>query len=324
MAAGMTSDPAEAVRCTSRLASHAPGRFHCHFTTMKTLSLLPALCAAILLAGCSSTAPTVGTGKHFRGPVGLQLYSLRAQFTRNVPESIKTVQGFGITEVELAGTYNLKPEAFRDMLTAAGLKPVSSHFSFDKIKNDPESIAAEAKMLGLKYAGTAWIKGRNDFTLADAHAAAEAFNRAGKVLAPHGIKIFYHCHGYEFRERDAQGRTAMDILIQETDPKYVTFEMDVLWVQFPGEDPAAWLDKYPGRWELMHLKDLKKGVATGIHTGGTDPNNDVVLGTGQMDWPKILRAAKKCGVRHYFIEDESAWSVEHIPQTLKFLESVAW
>ena len=89
----------------------------------------------------------------------------------------------------------------------------------------------------------------------------------------------------------------MDILIRETDSRYVAFEMDILWVQYPGEDPAAWLAKYPGRWELMHLKDLKKGVPTGFHNGGTDPNNDVALGTGQMDWPKILKAAQKSGER---------------------------
>jgi sugar phosphate isomerase/epimerase len=290
---------------------------------------LPLRCTAVAvlalaLAGCTTTPPPTGTGAHFKGPVGIQLYSLRAQFTRNVPETIRTVQGFGISEVELAGTYNLKSEAFRDMLHGAGLKPVSAHYSFDRLKSDPEGVAADAKVLGLKYAGAAWIKGGGDFTHDEARAAAAAFNKSGAVLAKHGIKIFYHCHGYEFRDKDGHGHTPMDILIRETDPKLVTFEMDVLWVRFPGEDPAAWLAKYPGRWELMHLKDLKKGVPTGIHTGGTNVENDVALGTGQMDWPKILSAAKKSGVKHYFIEDESPWSVEHIPQTLKYLESVAW
>jgi sugar phosphate isomerase/epimerase len=102
----------------------------------------------------------------------------------------------------------------------------------------------------------------------------------------------------------------------------MSYQMDILWVVFPGEDPAAWLLKYPGRWELMHLKDLKPGVATGLHTGGTDPNNDVVLGTGQMNWPKILAAAKKSGVKHYFIEDESVAAPDHIPQSLAYLSQV--
>jgi sugar phosphate isomerase/epimerase len=98
--------------------------------------------------------------------------------------------------------------------------------------------------------------------------------------------------------------------------------MDILWITFPGEDAAEWLNKYPGRWVSLHMKDLKKGVKTGSHVGGTDPNNDVVLGTGQMNWPKILAAAKKSGVKYYFIEDESADAANQIPQSLKFLEQV--
>ena len=283
-----------------------------------------ALVAAWVTAGCSTHTASVGTGSHFRGPVGIQLYSLRAQFTRNVPQTIGTVKGFGIQEVELAGNNNLKNPAYRQMLEQAGLKPIAGHFPMERITGDTEAVAKECQDLGIKYVGAAWIKGKGEFDIEAAHKAAADFNKAGKALAAHGIKVFYHCHGYEFKHRNSSGLKAMDILIRETDSRYVAFEMDILWVQYPGEDPAAWLAKYPGRWELMHLKDLKKGVPTGFHNGGTDPNNDVALGTGQMDWAKILKAAQKAGVKHYFIEDESASSVEQIPQSLKFLESVRW
>lgn len=283
-----------------------------------------ALVAAWVTAGCSTHTASVGTGSHFRGPVGIQLYSLRAQFTRNVPQTIGTVKGFGIQEVELAGNNNLKNPAYRQMLEQAGLKPIAGHFPMERITGDTESVAKECQDLGIRYVGAAWIKGKGEFDIEAAHKAAADFNKAGKALAAHGIKVFYHCHGYEFKHRNSSGLKAMDILIRETDSRYVAFEMDILWVQYPGEDPAAWLAKYPGRWELMHLKDLKKGVPTGFHNGGTDPNNDVALGTGQMDWAKILKAAQKAGVKHYFIEDESASSVEQIPQSLKFLESVRW
>ena len=283
-----------------------------------------ALVAAWVTAGCSTHTASVGTGSHFRGPVGIQLYSLRAQFTRNVPQTIGTVKGFGIQEVELAGNNNLKNPAYRQMLEQAGLKPIAGHFPMDRITGDTEAVAKECQDLGIRYVGAAWIKGKGEFDIEAAHKAAADFNKAGKALSAHGIKVFYHCHGYEFKHRNSSGLKPMDILIRETDSRYVAFEMDVLWVQYPGEDPAAWLAKYPGRWELMHLKDLKKGVPTGFHNGGTDPNNDVALGTGQMDWAKILKAAQKSGVKHYFIEDESASSVEQIPQSLKFLESVRW
>ena len=282
------------------------------------------LVVAWVTAGCATHSAAVGTGSHFRGPVGIQLYSLRAQFTRNVPQTIGTVKGFGIQEVELAGNNNLKNPAYRQMLEQAGLKPIAGHFPMERITGDTEAVAKECKDLGIRYVGAAWIKGKGEFDIEAAHKAAADFNKAGKALAAHGIKVFYHCHGYEFKHRNSSGLKAMDILIRETDSRYVAFEMDILWVQYPGEDPAAWLAKYPGRWELMHLKDLKKGVPTGFHNGGTDPNNDVALGTGQMDWAKILKAAQKAGVKHYFIEDESASSVEQIPQSLKFLESVRW
>lgn len=291
------------------------------------LRLSAAVCGAIsllLFAGCAVTTPTTGTGRHFKGPVGLQLYSLRGQFTQNVPTAIQTAKSFEIHEVELAGLYNLKPEVLREMLAAAGLKPVSGHFAYDRFKNDPVGVASEASALGLKYAGCAWINHAGAFMTADeARAAAEVFNRAGAVLAQRGIKCFYHCHGFEFVP-DATGTTPMDILIRQTNPAQVCFEMDVVWVIYPGQDPTAWLLKYPGRWELMHLKDLRKGVPTGNQTGKGDPNDDVPLGTGQVNWPSVLAAAKKTGVKHYFIEDESASVLTQIPQTLKYLETVSW
>lgn len=288
---------------------------------MKSILLSTVALAAVLTTGCSTTKPsTAGTGASFHGPTGLQLYSLRGQFTRNVPEAIGMVKSYGVHEVETAGTYNLPPAKFRELLLAAGLNPISGHFSYDRWKNQTAGAIAEAQALGLRYAGVAWIDHKGAFTETDAREAAKVFNRVGAECAKAGIKFFYHCHGYEF-QRCGDG-TLMDILIRETKPEWVAFEMDTTWVFFPGQDPAAWLAKYPGRWELMHLKDLKKGVATGASTGQTDPNNDVVLGQGQLDWPKILKAAKKSGVKHYFIEDEAAIAPQQIPQSLNYLERV--
>ncbi|MEW6306031.1 MAG: sugar phosphate isomerase/epimerase [Verrucomicrobiota bacterium] len=262
----------------------------------------------------------VGIGPRFKGPVGLQLYSLRAHFIKNVPDTLAKVKDYGIQNVELAGTYNLPPEKFKELLAANGLKPVSGHFPFEQYRDNVEKVAADAKALGLEYLGCAWIPHKDSFDEQECRQAIDVFNRAGEALAKHGLKFFYHVHGYEFHKHgDA---TLMDLLMKETNPKHVSFEMDVLWVVFPGEDPVKWLNKYPGRWSLLHLKDLKKGVKTGELTGKTDPNYDVTLGTGQMDWPAILKAAKKHGVKYYFIEDESASVVEQIPQSLKFLEQV--
>jgi sugar phosphate isomerase/epimerase len=258
----------------------------------------------------------------FKGPVGLQLYSLRAEFNRDVPSTLEKVHGYGIKDVELAGTYNLTPEKFKQMLEANQLKPISGHFAFERYRDDAEGIARDAKVLGLRYAGCAWIPHEGDFDEKACRAAIAVFNKAGEILAQQGIKFFYHVHGFEFQPH-AQG-TLLDLLMAETNRKTVHYQMDVLWIVFPGQDPVKLLEKYKGRWELMHLKDLKKGVATGALSGHTDVANDVTLGTGQINWPPVLEAARKAGIKYYFIEDESPTAAEQIPASLKFLEAVRW
>jgi sugar phosphate isomerase/epimerase len=258
----------------------------------------------------------------FDQPIGLQLYSLRADFTRNVPATLEKVKSFGIRDVELAGTYNLSPERFKEMLKANGLNPVSGHFPFDAYRTNLAGVVHDAKILGLKYSGCAWIPHEGAFDEKECRDAAAVFNQAGEALAKEGIQFFYHVHGFEF-ESHGNG-TLLDLLMAETNPKQVRYQMDVLWVVFPGQDPVKLLEKYKGRWELMHLKDLKKGVATGSLSGKTDVANDVVLGTGQMDWKAIMAAAKKAGIKHYFIEDESPTAAEQIPQSMKFLKQVRW
>jgi sugar phosphate isomerase/epimerase len=290
---------------------------------MKTLLRPLFTAAALVMLATGATAADAGTGKSFQGPVGLQLYSLRAQFAANgVPKTLDTVKGFGIRYAELAGTYNLKPEQLTKLLADRGIKAVSGHFPYKRFKEDPESVAAEAKALGLEFACCAWADHKAPLDEKQTREIAAVFNRAGAVLAKHGLKFFYHNHGFEFHKFGDE--TLMDLLMRETDPKLVSFQMDVLWTVFPGQDPAKLLAKYPGRWALMHLKDLKKGVATGSLAGKTDVSNDVVLGTGQMKWTEILPAARKAGVKYYFIEDESPTAPEQIPQSMRFLERVSF
>jgi sugar phosphate isomerase/epimerase len=287
---------------------------------MPRMKSLFGVLGAIALSALTICAGEVGTGKSFKGPLGLQLYSLRADYGKNVDAATQEVKKFGFKDVELAGTYKMEPAQFREYLKKHGLNPVAGHFGYARFKNEPEAVAKEAKALGLKYAGCAWADHKDAYDVAEAKEAVEVFNNAGKVLKKHGIKFFYHCHGFEFAPNGNE--TFMDMLIKETDPKYVTFEMDTFWVVHPGHDPVKWLEKYPKRWELMHVKDMRKGTPTGIFTGGSDVKNDVAIGTGVMDWPAILKAAKKAGVKYYFIEDESPTVKDQIPVSLKYLSEV--
>lgn len=286
---------------------------------MKTF-LLASLVAGAALFATAADQPA-GLGASFKGPLGLQLYSLRDGFKTDVPGTLDKVKAFGFTAAELAGTYGKTPEQFTAMLAERGIKAVAGHFPYGRFKTDPESVAKEAKALGLSYAGCAWADHKSPVTEEQIREIAGVFNKAGEALAKHGLKFYYHNHGYEFQPHG--DGTLFDLLISLTDPKLVAFEMDVLWVQHPGQDPVKLLEKHGARWELMHLKDLRKDIK-GDLSGHTDTKNDVTLGTGQVDMVGVLKAAQKAGVKWYFIEDESPTVLEQIPNSLKFLEQASW
>ena len=279
--------------------------------------IIASLAVTTLLGGFSALPLHAAS---FKGNLGLQLYSLRADFPKDVPGTLKRVHDLGFQYAELAGTYSLKPEEYTKLLAANHITPIGCHFGYDRWRDDADGAAREAKALGLKYAGCAWIPHQGAFDEKTCREAIAVFNKAGAATAKLGIKFFYHQHGYEFVP--CGDGTFMDLLMKETDPKFVSFEMDIFWVQFPGQDPVKWLEKYGKRWELMHLKDMKKGLKTGDQSGGTDVTNDVAIGTGQLDIPATLKAAKKAGVKWYFIEDESPIVNEQLPVSLKYLKEV--
>ena len=269
-----------------------------------------------------ATAADVGIGPSFKGPVGLQLYSLRDQFKKDIPGSLDEVKRFGIKYAELDGTYKLPAVQYTEMLAARGIKGIGMHFPFERLRDDAEGAALEAKALGLKYVGCAWIPHQGTFDEKTCRAAAAVFNHAGEVMAKHGMKFFYHVHGYEFSPH-GQG-TLFDLLMSETNPKRVSYEMDIFWVVYPGQDPVKLFQKYGKRWGLVHLKDMKKGTPTGPKAPWPEVTADVALGAGQIDLVALLRAAKKAGVKWYFIEDESPSCEKQIPESLRFLEQVRW
>ena len=255
-----------------------------------------------------------------KSSLGLQLYSLRAQLATNVPGTLAEVKSWGVKNVELAGTYNLTPEQFKTQLDAQGLNAISGHFPYERLRDDVEGVARDAKILGLKYVGCAWIPHDGDFNEKTCREGIAVFNKAGEALAKHGLKFFYHVHGYEFQPY--QDGTLLDLIMRETNPKFVNFQMDVFWIVHPGQNPVALLKKYPTRWQLMHLKGMRDSTPTGLLTGHTDVTNDVAVGTGKIDYVPILQEAKKLGVKWYIIEDESPSSEQQIPQSLHYLETL--
>ena len=263
-------------------------------------------------------------------PLGLQTYTYRNMMPKDVVGTLDLIKSLGFKEVESGTPKGMTPEAYKKLLDERGIKITSTGANYDQIVKDPEAVVKQAKALGAEFVMVSWIPHqKSNFSLENAKKAVEDFNRVGKVLKENGLTFCYHNHGYEFQpttERSAgagkdKDWTLFDYMVQNTNPDYVSFEMDILWATHGGADCVKLLNKYGSRWKLMHLKDLKKGIK-GDLSGGTPPENDVVLGDGQIDMPGVLKAAKKVGIKHYYIEDESNHEDTQVPASIAYLKNL--
>ncbi len=255
----------------------------------------------------------------YTAPLGVQAYTFRKSFPLDVSATLDTIKFMGFTEIE-GGGGSMKPSELKKLCEARGISIPSIGVGYEFLNKYPDSVASMAKQMGAGFAMCAWIPHQNGvLTIQDAKKAVDDFNRIGKYLKEQGIIFCYHAHGYEFQPYE--NGTLLDYIIKNTDPEYVSFEMDIFWIQFGGGDPVELMKKYRDRWKLMHLKDIRKGAKKDL-TGLTGPENDVVLGTGEINIPAILKEAKKIGIRHYFIEDESNFVNAQVPQSILYLKSL--
>jgi sugar phosphate isomerase/epimerase len=256
----------------------------------------------------------------FAQQIGLQLYSLRNEFKTDVPGTLAKIKEWKITKIEGGGTYGLSVDDYKKLLKKNNLEMVSYGAGFDELDKDPQEIIDKAKVFGAQYIMCSWVPHKQgEFAIDDVKKAIEVFSAAGKVAYDNGLKLVYHPHGYEFGGYD--NGTMFDYMVKNTDPKYVNFEMDVFWVKHPGQDPVALLKKYPDRFLMLHLKDRAWGTE-GNQEGYAPNETNVVLGKGDVGITDVMKEAKKMGIKYCFIEDESAKSVEQIPQSLEFLKKL--
>lgn len=261
------------------------------------------------------------TGKPlFPGYPGVVSYTYRDYFTKDVPKTVDLVAANGFTDIEFSNLFGKTAAELRALIDARGIKCSSFGVSYDDLVNKPDTVAQNALTLGAKYVRVAGIPHKGAFTLDDAKKAVDAFNKAGKYLHDkYKLTFIYHNHGFEFQPYG--DGTLYDYIVQNTDPKYVSFELDILWAFFPGQDPARLLLKYGKRYKALHLKDIKKGVPGNL-SGGTNPDNETALGSGAIDIPAVIKAAKKAGIKHYYIEDESNRVLTQVPQSIAYLQSL--
>jgi sugar phosphate isomerase/epimerase len=275
-----------------------------------------ALAAAPMVPGALAQADDEGP-TIFGKPVGLQLYSLRQHMPKDVPGTLAKIRAMGFREIEGGGDYGLGVAGFLAEVKKAGLRLTAALYGYEDWAKNASDVVKRAADSGVRYAGTAWIPHQDRFTRDDARRAADHFSAWGQEAGRAGIKFVYHIHGYEFAP-SPEG-TLFDTLAQATDPALVFFEADLFWVRRGGCDPVALFRRYRGRIPLTHVKDIAKGQEICKPDGHAPDETSVVLGTGMMDWPGVLRAAERAGVERHFIEDEHPDAISQIPESLRYL-----
>lgn len=251
---------------------------------------------------------------------GVVSYTFRNQFSEDFVGTLDMILDMGITNIEFSSLFGKTATEVRQLLDERGMVCTSLGVGYGALLNNIDQVVDDAKTLGAKHVRLGSMPRQDGvFDLEVAREAAMSFNLIGKQLDEHGLHFSYHNHAFEFVPHgDA---TLYDYLIQETDPRYVSFELDTYWVMHGGYDPVALLETYPDRFRLLHLKDLRKGVV-GDYQMPSSRENDVVLGTGQVDWPAVLKAAQNTSIEYYYIEDETDDVVERVPLSRQYIMGV--
>jgi len=221
-------------------------------------------------------------------PPGTQI--TRARTGASVSRPWRTIAGIGYKEVEFAGYGDHSPQQVRDLLDDLALKSPSSHVDAVTIREDPLPLIEMATAVGNDYVTIAWLNPDDRQSLDDYKHWAETFNLAGEVCRENGIRLAYHNHDFELLPID--GQLPFDILLSETDPALVDFELDMFWVRKAKQDIVNILNRAPGRFTMAHIKDMD------------EQGNMVEVGTGVIDFESILGNEAAIGLRHLFAEHD--------------------
>ena len=305
-----------------------------HLTRRELLGSVASGIALTSLTGLAGRSYAASAGKGFfertQLPIGLQLYTVGEDFKRDLEGTLRTIAAIGFKTVELAGYQGHTPRQLRQAFDRAGLSCTSAHvpgrpFGPDvSLSSDLDRLAEEAHILGVativmplfyipdrftlsppadgKF--PAWISAlARQMTVADWIFNAEFLNEKGAALQRHGLQLAYHNHNLEFTP--IQGATAYDILLRRTDPSLVKLEMDAGWVAAAGHDPVSLVKAHPGRFHLMHVKDIARATKPNFALEQLPAN----LGAGVINWEGLLPAAYRSGVREFFLEREAPFAV---------------
>ncbi|HJQ22052.1 MAG TPA: sugar phosphate isomerase/epimerase [Gemmatimonadaceae bacterium] len=248
--------------------------------------------SAVLKSGYASSCASAGGGEAKLNAVGLQLYTVREEMQKSVEATLARVAQIGYKEVEFAGFFGRSAQQIADALRANGLTSPASHVQYDPATWD--RTLADAKTIGNEYVVNPWIPEQLRTDDGIKH-VAEMMNTAAVSANAAGLKLAYHNHDFEFKPM-ASGKLIYDYLLENTDPQKVLMEMDLYWINHGGADPLAYWRKYPGRFPLVHVKDMKADRSMAD------------VGSGTLPWAKYFHERALAGVKHFFVERDDAAS----------------
>ena len=238
-------------------------------------------------------------------PAGLQLYTVRDSCEKDLANALDRVATIGYRNVEIGGTDNLwgkQPRDLRKMLCDNCLVTISAPVTSDMMKSDWQKTVDRLAELGALYAVGPGEDAALESSLDAIRRRAGSFNQLGEQCQKSGLRLAFHCHNRCFRT--VEGTVAYDAMLQHTDPRYVDMELDCFWTTLAGKDPVAYFHRYPGRFALLHIKDLKPGFGptTGAMRKKGNPFTEV--GRGTIHWRRIFAAAREGGLRYYMVEQD--------------------
>ena len=224
--------------------------------------------------------------------IGLQLYTVRRDLERDFEGTLAQVAKVGFREVELAGLFGRPPKDVRASLERHGLMAPSMHVDLPEIETGFARTLETGAALGVGYAVCAWLAPEKRGSLDAYKKHAETFNRAGEEAKKAGIQFGFHCHDFEFVP--LEGVVPYDLLLKETDASLVQMEMDLYWITKAGADPLHYFREYPGRFPLVHVKEMDR----------TPQKYFTEVGKGVVDFKRVFAQAKLGGIRHFFVEQD--------------------
>ena len=224
-----------------------------------------------------------------------QLYTLR-DFTKtpaDIAATMKKVRQLGYEAVQTSALGAIDPAELKRITDGEGLQIVATHVSYDRIRDEPQAVIDEHKLWGCRHVAIGGLPG--DFRNEEGFPAfARQASQAARPLIDAGLTFSYHNHSFELQRFG--GRTALQILAEESDPEVFSFEIDTYWIQHGGANPVTWLDRLNGRMHVVHLKDMAMDGSKQLFAE---------VGEGNLEWEPILAACKRAAIEWYIIEQDT-------------------